>query len=453
VSKVYRPYAPGQGFLLPPSPMEWLPEDHLARFVMDVVSQLDLSAIYGWYERELRGFPPHHPQMMVSLLLYGYCVGVPSSRKIERKTYEDVAFRVIAANEHPDHSRISDFRRVHLKALAGLFVQVLKLCRAAGLVRLGHVSLDGTKVKANASKHKAMSYDRMKKDETRLKEKVDQLLRQAEQTDADEDARYGRGKRGDELPEDLRRSKDRLQRIRVLKAALEAEARDQQSQRDADSGDDKDAGDPPPPSETLPTHKIPVEKDGTPTDKAQRNFTDPESRIMKMSDGFVQAYNCQLVVDAENQIIVAQDVSNQPPDVEYLQPLMEQAIQNCGQAPDQLSADAGYFSEANVAYALNQGIEPFIATERKKHSVEEPPIRGRAPMGQTLKEAMARKLKTKYGREAYAKRKVTVEPVFGQIKEARGFRRFLVRTVEKVRGEWALMALTHNLLKLHRAAG
>jgi transposase len=430
--------------------MEWLPEDHLARFIMDVVSQLDLSAIYRHYERELRGFPPHHPQMMVGLLLYAYCVGVPSSRKIERRTYEDVAFRVIAANEHPDHSRISDFRRVHLKALAGLFVQVLKLCRAAGLVRLGHVSLDGTKVKANASKHKAMSYDRMKKDEGRLKEKIDQLLRQAEQTDAAEDRLYGRGKRGDELPEDLRRSQDRLERIRALKAELEAEACEQQSQRD-DSDDD--GADPPPPSETLPTHKIPVEKDGTPTDKAQRNFTDPESRIMKMSDGFVQAYNCQAVVDAENQIIVGQDVSNQPPDVEYLQPLMEQTIVNCGQAPKQMSADAGYFSEANMVYAMNQGIEAFIATERKRHAAEEPPVCGRAPRVQTLKQAMARKLATKRGKAAYAKRKVTVEPVFGQIKEVRGFRRFLLRTLEKVRGEWALMALTHNLLKLHRAAG
>ena len=435
---------------MPPSPLEWLPEDHLARFIMDVVSQLDLSAIYRHYERELRGLPPHHPQMMVALLLYAYCVGVPSSRKIERRTYEDVAFRVIAANEHPDHTRISEFRRVHLDALAGLFVQVLKLCQAAGLVRLGHVALDGTKVKANASKHKAMSYDRMKKEEGRLKEKVDQLLKQAEQTDAAEDTAYGRSNRGDELPEDLRRSQDRLARIRALKAALEAEAREQQSQRD-DSGDDD--GDPSPlPSESVPTHKVPVEKDGTPTDKAQRNFTDPESRIMKMGDGFVQAYNGQLVVDAENQIIVAQDLSNQPPDVEYLQPLMEQAIQNCGQAPRQMSADAGYFSEANVVYAINQGIEPFIATERKRHTAEETPVQERAPRDQTLKQAMARKLGTKRGKGAYAKRKVTVEPVFGQIKEARGFRHFLLRTMEKVRGEWALMALTHNLLKLHRAA-
>lgn len=286
----------------------------------------------------------------------------------------------------------------------------------------------------------------MKKDEARLKDKVAQLLAQAEQADAEEDTRYGRTSRGDELPEDLRRSKDRLQRIRELKAALEAEAREQRSQ-----GDDSDDDDPGAPSDTLPTHKIPVQAEGKPTDKAQRNFTDPDSRIMKTGDGFVQAYNCQLVVDADNQVIVAQQLSNQPPDVEYLQPLMEQTICNCGQAPDQVSADAGYFSEANLVYALNQGIEPLIATERSRHAAAPVSVRGRAPAEQTLKQAMARKLATKRGKAAYAKRKVTVEPVFGQIKEVRGFRRFLLRTLEKVRGEWALIALTHNLLKLHRA--
>jgi transposase len=288
VSKTFRPYSPGQSFLLPPSPLEWLPEGHLARFILDLVKELDLTKIYAHYERELRGYPPHHPLMMVALLLYGYCVGVPSSRKIERKTHEDVAFRVIAGGEHPDHTRISEFRRVHLGALAELFVQVLKLCQKAGLVKLGMVALDGTKVKANASKHKAMSYDRMQKEEQRLRGKVAELLAAAEKADAAEDAEHGAGRRGDELPEELQRTQDRLKKIREAKAALEAEAK-QRKQEEQAAKDDEDP--PPGPRETpLPTHKVPTTAEGTPTDKAQRNFTDPDSRIMKTGDGYVQGY-------------------------------------------------------------------------------------------------------------------------------------------------------------------
>jgi transposase len=450
VNKTFRPYAPGQSFLLPPSPLEWLPEGHLARFILDLVKELDLTKIYAHYERELRGYPPHHPLMMVALLLYGYCVGVPSSRKIERKTHEDVAFRVISGGEHPDHTRVSEFRRVHLEALAELFVQVLKLCQKAGLVKLGMVALDGTKVKANASKHKAMSYERMQKDEQRLREKVAELLAAAEKIDAAEDSEYGAGQRGDELPEDLQRAQDRLKKIREAKAALEAEAK--QRKAEEESAEDKDDLPPGPRETPLPKHKVPTTDDGKPTDKAQRNFTDPDSRIMKTGDGYVQGYNCQAAVDAANQIIVAQVVTNQPPDPEHLVPMLVQTVDNCGAKPDKFIGDAGYFSENNVCESQKWGVDPYIATGRQRRDETPPSVRGRAPSDMTVKEAMARKLATKAGKAVYSRRKVIVEPVFGQIKEARGLRRFLLRSLQKVRGEWSLITLTHNILKLHGAA-
>lgn len=451
MSKTFRPWEPRQSYLLPPSPRDWLPEDHLAYFILDMVETLDLSPIFSHYERELRGYPPHHPQMMVALLLYAYCVGVPSSRKIERRTYEDVAFRVLTADQHPDHVRISEFRRIHLDALAGLFSQVLNLCQGAGLVKLGVVALDGTKVKANASKHKAMSYDRMKKDEEKLRAKVAELLQKAEGADTEEDARYGKDRRGDELPEDLRRAESRLARILQLKAELEAAARAaRERETEAKTSDDEDppgAGGAAP----LPEHRVPTQKDGTPTDKAQRNFTDGDSRIMKSGDGYVQGYNCQAVVDAEHQVIVAEAVTNQPPDAEHWQPMLERTIANCGQTPAAALADNGYCSEENIAYGLNQGIDPYLATGRDKHGESPPTVHGRPPKDMTLKAEMRRKLATKRGRKMYGRRKGIVEPVFGQIKEARGFRRFLLRGLEKVRGEWSLITATHNLLKLYRA--
>jgi transposase len=446
VSKTYRPYDPRQSFLLPPSPLDWLPEGHLATFVLDLVEELDLSGVYGYYDRELRGYPPHHPKMMVALLMYAYAVGVPSSRKIEKRCQEDVAFRVIAANTQPDHTCISEFRRIHLQTLAGLFLQVLRLCQEAGLVKLGHVALDGTKIKANASKHKAMSYEHMKKKDDELRTKVAELLRAAEAADAEEDVMYGKGRRGDELPVELQRTEGRRQRIRELKQKLEAEAKAQQEE--AEKSNDSD--DEPPPGETpLPSHRVPTTQDGTPTPKAQRNFTDGESRIMKTGDGFIQGYNCQAAVDEEHLIIVAEAVTNQPPDVEHFKPMMEQVIANCGARPRATSADAGYFSENNVEWANNQGLNPHIATGRRKHGEPTPTVRGRTRHGLTLKELMARKLATKAGAAVYSRRKVIAEPPFGQIKQARGFRQFLLRGLEKVRGEWSLIAMTHNLLKLH----
>jgi transposase len=444
VSKTYRPYEPRQGFLLPPSPLDWLPQDHLARFVLDLVDELDLSAVYAFYEREQRGYPPHHPKMMTALLLYAYSVGVPSSRKIEKRCHEDIAFRVIAGNTQPDHTCISEFRRIHLEALTGLYLQVLRLCREAGLVKLGHVALDGTKQKANASKHKAMSYDRMKKREDELKAKVEELLRTAEAADAEEDARYGKGRRGDELPNELARAEGRRERIRALREQLEAEAKAQSEAKRNDSDDG-----PPPGATPLPTHQIPAESNGRPKPKAQRNFTDGDSRIMKTNDGFLQGYNCQAAVDGAHQIIVAQAVTNQPPDVEHFIPMMEQVIGNCGKPPHSISADAGYFSEANVEWAFNQGANPHIATGRRKHDEPAPTVRGRAPTDLTLKQRMARKLATQAGAKVYSRRKVIAEPPFGQIKQARGFRQFLLRGLAKVRGEWSLITLTHNLLKLY----
>ena len=478
MSKTYRPYLPTQGFLLPPSPLDWLPEDHLARFVLDTVGELDLSELYGYYERELRGYPPHHPQMMVALLLYAYCVGVPSSRQIEKRTYEDVAFRVIAGNTHPDHTRISEFRRIHLSALARLFVQVLRLCQKMGLVKLGHVALDGTKIKANASKHKAMSYERMTQDIARLENEVAQLLAAAERADAEEERNYGAGRRGDELPQELQRRESRLARIRALQAEILTEAQQQaQARQQAESEtaqteavlqeinniraaqqaqDRHDDDEPPPPAATvtpepMPEHQIPVTAQGLPTAKAQRNFTDAESRIMKTGDGFIQGYNAQAVVDQEHQIIVANDVSNQSPDAEHLVPMLDRTVENCGAVPARMSGDTGYYSEANVLRAQSRGVDIYLALKRQKHGP------GQTDGGETTspqesetKKRMRSKLATAEGAQIYSRRKVIVEPAFGQIKN-RGFRSFLLRGIQKVRGEWSLITLTHNLLKLYKA--
>jgi transposase len=446
--KKFRPYSPQQSYLLPPSPRDWLPKDHLAYFVLDLVGSVDLSRIVARYERELRGYPPHDPRMMLGLLMYGYCTGVRSSRQIARKTHEDVAFRIIGGGAHPDYSCISEFRRVHLDEFVRLFGDILRLCREAGLVKLGHVAIDGTKVKANASKHKAMSYDRMKKEEQRLRELVRDIVREAEDTDAAEDEEYGKDRSGDEITDErLRDPKTRMARIRELRAKLEAEAKRQHEER----GDDDD----PPPTGTgpLPSHKVPTGKDGKPTPKAQRNFTDGDSRIMKSGDSYVQAYNCQVAVDDGHQVIVAQLLTNQPPDCEHLPHVLEDVARNCGEMPATTTADAGYFSAENVAYARSQGVDILMPTERWKHGDAPPAMRGRPPRDMTLKQEMTRRLRTKAARAVYARRKVIVEPVFGQIKDARGIRSFLLRGLAKVRGEWSLITLTHNILKLWRARG
>jgi transposase len=429
MAKTFRPYDPEQLLLMPPALADWVPEDHLARFVSDVVDTLDLMAIEETYAEE-RGYPPYHPQMMVKVLLYGYCTGIYSSRKIARQLTDSVAFRFLAAGNQPDFRTVSEFRKRHGAALAGLFQQVLRLCRRAGLVKLGQVAIDGTKIKANASKHKAMSYRRMQEADAALTAEVAELLRRAEAADHDEDARYGPDQRGDELPAELARRESRLAKIREAKAALEADARTQ-AQAEAE-------GKPP--------------GDARPPDKAQRNFTDPESKIQKTSDGFIQGYNAQVAVDATAQVIVAQHVTAASPDAQQLQPAVRALIQGLHRRPRRVLADAGYWSEANVVALQDRGIEPLIATGRRKHR-EPPPVarRGRPPAGLTIKQRMTRTLATLRGHALYARRKVIVEPPFGQIKHARGFRQFLRRGLRAVGEEWALICTSHNLLKLYGA--
>lgn len=461
MNKTFREYAIDQPFLLPPDLREWLPEDHLALFVADVVGQLDLSAIYRDYEGDGRGQPPYHPRMMVTLLLYAYCVGRPSSRAIERATYEDVAFRLLAANEHPDHDTICDFRRRHLASLAGLFLQVLHLCKKAGLVKLGHVALDGTKVKANASKHKAMSYKRMLASEERLKQEIKSLLQEAEETDQREDALYGKGRRGDELPTELARRETRLMKIREAKEALEREAREEaekaataarekleERKRDEQKTGRKKGGRRP---------KVPDPKKARPHDKAQRNFTDPDSRIMKDSatKGFEQAYNAQAAVDEKAQIIVATGLTQAANDKQQLVPMLERVSENLGQKPDRASADAGYFSPEAVTDLRLDGIDLYVAPDKGRHSrpLASRNTAGNSPGTEELSVAdkMRHKLQSPDGNAIYKMRKAIVEPVFGQTKEVRGFRRFQMRGKEKVSYEWDLICLTHNVLKLYRA--
>jgi hypothetical protein len=425
-------------------------------------------------------------------------VGTVSSRKIERACYEDLAFRVLTGNQQPDHSRISDFRRRNLDALKGLFVQILRLCQKAGMVSLGHVALDGTKVKANASKHKAMSHKRMLRAEEQLAQEINALMRKAEILDAQEDRRHGKSNRGSDLPDELRRRQDRLERIRQARKEMEAEtaaaaARQRQEEADeataeADTAKKADApaaeqaelnkraeaaavkaraareraeeaaekaGLEPPDLEPLvaaamPRRGLARKADGTPTRKTQRNFTDADSHLMKSDGHYIQGYNCQLAVDSGYQVIVAVGVSNQAPDVEHLEPMLQRIAATAGALPDVLTTDAGYWSEANADLCAEQGIDAYIATGRLPHGQRLPPKRGPMPRNADAKTRMARKLRSKAGSAIYAQRKAIVEPVNGQIKEARGLRRFLLRGLETVDAEWHLIAATHNLLKLFR---
>ena len=427
MAKTYKTYLPEQDLLLPPSLRQWLPENHLAYCVSDVVDQLDLSAIESVYEEEDRGQPPYHPRMMVKILVYSYCVGVFSSRRMEKRLVEDVAFRVLAAGNEPDFRTLADFRKNHLKALEELFQQVLRLALEVGALKLGRVALDGSKVKANASKHKAMSYGRMEETEKRLRKEVRELLKQAEAVDEEEDKRYGRERQGEELPEELQRRETRIARIREAKKALEERAREK---AESEKKDDQEA---------------------KPEPKAQYNFTDPESRILKGSDAFVQGYNTQVAVEPTLQLIVGQRVTQAANDKQQMVPLIEVVQEQSGQKPEEVLADSGYCSEENLKYLAKRRMEGFVATEKQKHGERnEPCKRGPLPKGASRVERMKRKLQTKVGAAVYASRKYIVEPVFGQIKQARGFRQFLLRGLEKVRGEWALVCMTHNLLKFHK---
>ena len=421
--KTFRPYDPDQMLLMPPSVQDWVPAGDMAHFIDDVVDELDLSTIESVYEQgDLRGFPPLHPRMMTKLWLYGYAVGTTSSRKVARLAQRDVGFMILAGSNKPDFRTLNDFRLRHLQALRGLFKQVLKLCRKKGLLQGRHVAIDGTKAKANASKHSAMSYGRMKQEDKRISKEIDDWFKEADRVDADEDRRYGKDKQGDELPEELQPAEGRRKAIREAMAELEREA--------------KEAG-----------------KD-EPDEKAQRNFTDPESKIMRGGDGaFMQGYNAQAAVDAKNQIIVATDLTSMASDAPQLIPMVDRIRKNLGRNPDEISADAGYCSEANLKVLSRRRLDPYIATGKGVRQYRMPAApRGRIPQNLTLRQCMARKLLTKHGRSRYKLRQQVVEPVFGQIKN-KGLVRFLMRGQEKCSAEWDLHCIGHNLSKLHQAWG
>lgn len=457
-AKTFRAYAPGQALLMSPDAREWVPDGDLAHFVGDLVEEvLDLSAIYESYVEE-RGFPPYDPRLMVKLLVYGYATGVTSSRKLETATHRDVAVRMLCAGQQPDYRAIARFRKRHLDALAELFVQSLRWCRQAGLVRLHALAVDGTKLRANASRHKAMSYERMVKAEAGLEAEARELraiaervLAEAAAVDAAEDEQFGPDNRGDELPPELRRREDRLKWIREAKAALEAEAQAAETARREEM---RSAGREP---RTPPDGRDPFK----PKPRAQRNFTDPESKIMKTSDGsFHQCYNGQAIVDDSAQVIVAAELSNVAPDAGQLESVLDdlarnlQAIDAALEGDAALLGDAGYFSQSNVQTAIDHGLDPLLATGKFHHN-EPPPIapKGRIANDATPKQRMARKLKTKKGHAAYARRKAIVEPAFGQMMTVLNARQLRLRGLAAARAQWRFDCAIHNLLKLHRNGG
>ena len=441
---VFRPWDVEQGDLFPASFKDLVPAGHLAHFIRRVVTEdLDLSGIYAHYS-STKGQPPYHPGLMTALLLYSYCRGTYTSRRIELSCEERLDVRALVGAERPDHSTIAEFRKLHRDALAELFVQVLALCREAGLAKLGHVALDGTKMRANASKHAAMSYQRMKEAEPELAKQVEEWLDAAQQGDEADDTAYGKDKRGDEIPEHIQAKARKLAKIQAAKARLEAQAQAEKKRVEVER-EAKEAAQGRPVSGPRPKAL-----DGVPDDKAQANFTDPESRIMKTSGGFEQAYNAQAAVDADSQVIVAQCVTNRQNDGGELVAMVEQVEANAGRRPEQLSADAGYCSEENLAALAERDIDGYVATGRQKHGASSPTSdeqTNRAPRAAEMRA----KLRAGGWESPYRLRKQTVEPVFGQIKEARGFRRFLRRGLANVQGEWSLLCTVHNLLKLAAA--
>jgi len=457
MSKSFRGWKIDEVQLLPASVQDYVPSGHLSRLIVSVVREsLDLSAIEASYASGL-GQPPFDPRLMTALLLHGYASGLYSSRRLARASVERADFMMIVAGDPPDFRTISEFRRRHLEALAGLFVQVLRLAEVAGLVKLGHVALDGTKIKANASKHKAMSYERMKKREAELKAEVDRWLEAAEAADAEEDKLYG-GKRGDELPAWVSDKQKRLEKIRQAKAELEAQARAAaeaeaegkaraaaEDKRKAEGGKKTGA------SASLKAGKPATPPKAEPDGKAQRNFTDPESRILKTRDGYIQGYNAQAAVDGEDQVIVAHTLTNSSSDQAQLAPLLDRTRANLGRNPDEVSADAGYCSAANLRTVKRRRIDGYIATGRQKHGTRSATAKRPLAPGSLIAK-MSTKLKRAGYRSRYRLRKQIVEPVFGQIKQAPGFRQFLLRGIVKVSAEWALICTAHNLVKLAKAA-
>ncbi|MGH8567001.1 MAG: IS1182 family transposase [Gammaproteobacteria bacterium] len=430
----FRPCAPDQSLLFPPSPRDWLPAGHLAFFIADTVAALDLEVFYAPYEGDGRRNQPFDPQMMVTVLLYAYATGTFSSRRIARKLEDDVAYRVLAAGNFPAHRTIADFRQQHLSAFETLFVRVVQIAREAGLVKLGAVAVDGSKVKANASKHKAMSYGRMRDEERRLREEIAALTTQAAATDAAEDAEHGPDVRGDELPAELQRREERLATIAAAKARLEARQADEDRQKGRTPDDGRKS-----------RGTKPFARDfGVPPDDAQDNFTDPESRIMKTSYGFDQCYNGQIAVDEGTQLIVATGLTNCAADNAELLPLIDRTHATLGDQPAEVLADAGYRGEATFQTLETREITAYISLGREGKP-DAPPN----PAHEAT-QRMAARLASDTGRARYRRRKAIVEPVLGWIKEALGFRRFSLRGVAKARGEWNVVCLAVNLKRLHR---
>jgi transposase len=449
MGKTFRAYGMNQQMLLPPDLRQWLREDHLALYVSDVVESLDLSGITKIYdEGDLRGRPPYHPALMVKLLVYGYCIGKMSSRKLEQATYDDVAFRVLSCNQQPDHDSIAGFRKRHLQELGRLFVQVLQLCERAGLVKLGHVAIDGTKIKANASKYQSLSYARMKEAEEELAAEVARLLGEAQRIDEEEDELYGKGKRGDELPEELRERETRLAKIRALKAELEEEAKaaaeEERAEKEKPEADRR---------RRRWRRKWEVSEQGEilPLPNSKRNFTDLDSRVMKdlRTESFVQGYNAQIGVDAQAQIIVGAKVVQAGNDQQQLVPVLQEVAQNLGKMPEAASADGGYFSTAALTHEAVRGVNLHVPPNERQPDLGS--LTEALPESASVQQRMWEKLKSPEGRAVYAQRQWTVEPVFGQIKHVRGFRQFLLRGLAQVESEWFLVCMTHNLLKLFRA--
>ncbi|WP_455771738.1 IS1182 family transposase [Streptomyces lavendulae] len=466
MDKTFRAFDPHQVLLLPPSLDDWLPEDHLARFVAELVDEvLDLGPILADYT-EKRGFPPYDPRLIVRLLIYGYTTGVRSSRAIDRRCADDVAFRFLAAGQAPDFRSIARFRRRHLDALAGLFTQSLHLAMKLSMVKLGRVALDGTKLEANASKHKAINYGRLVDKEERteaeiaeLESKAAALLVDAEATDTAEDAAFGVDGKEADLPAELDRREKRLSRLQAARAQIEAEAAEK-ARRHAEDKERRRQ------QRTGTTDEQAVTEVGEqaaakarPKPKAQANFTDPDSRIMKNSGGaYIQAYNAQAVVDEQHQVITAADATTNASDALNYTTMLDQSAANTGIHPKQALVDAGYCSETNLKAArdrqLTCGTDTFMATGRLAHDEQvSPASRGRIPQDATLKERMARKLRTKPGKAAYSRRKAIVEPVFGQIMTCQNGRQLLLRGEDSARAEWRLLAGWHNLRKIFRHAG
>lgn len=449
MSKRFRTCSLDQPFLLPPSLQDWLPEQHLARFIGDVVSELDLSAITQEYARkDGRGYAAYHPVMLTRLLLYAYCVGKPSSRQIEKSTYDDLAFRYLAADQHPDHDTIANFRQQHLQQLAALFLEALRLCREAGLVKLGHVALDGTKVQAQASFRKNIKGDEMLQREQKLAQRVDQMLKAAERADSDEDNRYGKGRRGDELPADLATAEKRLAKLRETKAKMEEAAREQAAKLAQER--ERAGGRPRSDAEKKRWQRAKTRSQLT---GQKMNLTDGDSQLMKdgATGSIMQSYNAQAVADEQQQIILAADVTKDCNDKTQLVPMTEQLVANVGTAPLILSADCGYWTEDQLAHKILRNIQVLVPPDAEKRGQDKldeelPANAPRTERAQRMREQM----KDPAVAAVYRMRKAIVEPVFAYIKERRGFRRFSLRGLTKVRAEWALICLTHNLLKLHQ---